>query len=369
MLPLVKKYGAAVVGLTMDEGGIPERAEERLEIAKAIYAACRLYGIPKEDIFIDCLCLTVSANQGSAAETLKAVRMVKERLGLKTVLGVSNISFGLPSRELINHSFLMLAMENGLDLPIMNPNVASMISTVAAFKLLRGFDEGCESFVARFADAPAAAAAPTCGSTDVTEAVCKGMKADAARLTGELLKTCDEMYIINELLIPALDEVGERYERGEIFLPQLIRAAEASQEAFEVIKTSIAKKGDVSVSKGKIIVATVKGDIHDIGKNIVKTILANYGYQVIDLGRDVPPEKIVETAIREKVSLVGLSALMTTTLPAMAETIKQLRQSGHACKIFVGGAVLTPEYAAEIGADYYAKDAKRSADIAKEILG
>lgn len=369
ILPMVKKYGAAVVGLTLDEHGIPETAEERFEIAKAIMVACQLHGIPRENIFIDCLCLTVSANQSSAAETLKAVRMVKERLGLHTVLGVSNISFGLPNRELINHSFLTLAMENGLDLPIINPNVPSMMSAVAAFKLLRGFDTDCQRFVERFAadvPAPAAAQAP---SMDITEAVCKGLKTEAAQLTAELLKTYDEMYIINELLIPALDIVGERYERGELFLPQLIRAAEASCEAFEVLKTSIAKKGNRSVSKGKIIVATVKGDIHDIGKNIVKTILANYGYQVIDLGRDVAPERVVRAAEDENVRLIGLSALMTTTLPAMAETILKLRQSGHQCKIFVGGAVLTPEYAFEIGADYYAKDAKRSVDIAKEVLG
>ena len=369
VLPLVKKYGAAVVGLTMDEGGIPETAEERFEIAKAIYVACQLHGIAKENIFIDCLCLTVSANQSSAAETLKAVRMVKERLGLHTVLGVSNISFGLPNRELINHSFLMLAMENGLDLPIMNPNTVSMMFAVDAFRLLRGFDTDCQGFVNRFADAAPQAAPVPAGTKDITEAVIKGLKADSAEITRELLKTCDEMYIINELLIPALDIVGERYERGEIFLPQLIRAAEASCEAFEVLKASIAQKGDDSVSKGKILVATVKGDIHDIGKNIVKTILANYGYQVIDLGRDVPPEKVVETAVGEDVHLIGLSALMTTTLPSMAETILKLRQSGHPCKIFVGGAVLTPEYAAEIGADYYARDAKRSVDIAKEVLG
>ncbi len=370
ILPMVKKYGAAVIGLTMDEGGIPETAEERFEIAKDILSACRLYGIKKENILIDCLCLTVSANQSSAAETLKAVRMVKERLGLHTVLGVSNISFGLPNRELINHSFLTLAMENGLDLPIINPNSVSMMSSVAAFKLLRGFDHDCQGFITRFTSAaPSAAAVPAEPTGDITEAVIKGLKTQCARITEELLKVHDEMYIINRLLIPALDIVGERYERGEVFLPQLIRAAEASCEAFEVIKTCIAKKGNDGVSKGKILLATVKGDIHDIGKNIVKTILANYGYQVKDLGRDVSPELIVETAVQENIHLIGLSALMTTTLPSMAETIRQLRESGHPCKVFVGGAVLTPEYAAEIGADYYAKDAKRSVDIAKEVFG
>ena len=370
VLPIAQKYGAAVVALTMDERGIPETAQERFEIARGIMDECVARGIPKEDIFIDCLCLTVSANQSSAAQTLDALRMVKERLELHTVLGVSNISFGLPNRELINSSFLMLAMENGLDLPIINPNIPSMMSAVAAFKLLRGFDADCKGFVERFAEATPMSAAPARTSElSITEAVCKGMRAEAAEITRGLLENMSELDIINELLIPALDIVGERYERGELFLPQLIRAAEASCEAFEVLKQSIAKKGDGSVSKGKILVATVKGDIHDIGKNIVKTILSNYGYQVLDLGRDVAPERVVEAAIREKVRLVGLSALMTTTLPAMAETIKQLRRSGHDCKIFVGGAVLTPEYAAEIGADYYAKDAKRSVDIAKEVLG
>lgn len=368
VLPLVKKYGAAVVGLTMDERGIPETAEERFEIAERIVRACESYGIPRKDVFIDCLCLTVSASQSSSLETLKAVRMVKERLGLHTVLGVSNISFGLPNRELINRTFLTLAMENGLDLPILNPNISAMTDTVAAFKLLKGVDKDCQGFVERFAEVKTAPAPSDIVTDDIFEAIGKGLKAESKAITQRLLETKTELEIINELLIPALDAVGERYEKGEIFLPQLIRSADASCEAFEVLKTSIAGKGS-SVSKGKIIVATVKGDIHDIGKNIVKTILSNYGYQVIDLGRDVSPETVVETAIREEVRLVGLSALMTTTLPAMADTIKSLRKSGHKCKIFVGGAVLTAEYAEEIGADYYAKDAKRSVDIAKEVLG
>lgn len=369
ILPLVKKYGAAVVGLTMDERGIPETAEERFEIAKRILAACESYGIPKKDVFIDCLCLTVSASQSSALETLKAVRMVKEKLGLHTVLGVSNISFGLPNRELINSTFLSLAMENGLDLPIINPNISAMTDTVAAFKLLKGFDDGCQSFVERFAEVKSAPSQIAAATSDIFEAVSKGLKAEAKSITIGLLETKTELEIIDELLIPALDAVGERYEKGEIFLPQLMRSADASCEAFEVLKTNIAKNGGNSVSKGKIIVATVKGDIHDIGKNIVKTILANYGYQLIDLGRDVSPEALVETAIREDVRLIGLSALMTTTLPAMAETVQALHKSGHNCKIMVGGAVLTGEYAKEIGADYYAKDAKRAVDIAKEVLG
>jgi len=369
ILPLVKKYGAAVVGLTMDEHGIPETAEARFAIAERILCACEAYGIPKRDVFIDCLTLTVSASQHSANETLKAVRLVKEKLGLHTVLGVSNISFGLPNRELVGSAFLTLAMENGLDLPIMNPNSTTMMDAVSAYKLLRGFDEGCQDFIGRFADIKSSPLASPTTSGDIAEAIAKGLKSETKELTRSLLAEKTELEIINTLLIPALDVVGERYERGEIFLPQLMRSADAACEAFELLKTSIFSKGGASVSKGKIILATVKGDIHDIGKNIVKTILANYGYQILDLGRDVSPQRIVETAVRENVSLVGLSALMTTTLPAMADTVNALHASGHVCKIMVGGAVLTPEYAKEINADFYARDAKQAVDIAKEVFG
>lgn len=369
VLPLVAKYGACVVGLTLDESGIPETAAGRVKVAERIIEACESYGIPKRDVFIDCLTMTVSAAQGAAKETLAAVRTVKERLGAKTVLGVSNISFGLPNRELVNRTFLSLALEEGLDLAIINPNIPAMTETVAAYKLLKGFDKDCQGFVDRFANAEAAPAPAAPGKTDdIFEAVAKGLKPESRKITKRLMETKTELAIINDCLIPALDAVGTKYEKGELFLPQLLRAAEASQEAFEVLKVSMAK-GAGGVTKGKILVATVRGDIHDIGKNIVKTILVNYGYQVIDLGRDVPPETVVETAVRENIKLVGLSALMTTTLPAMAETVAQLRKSGHACKVMVGGAVLTPDYAKEIGADYYARDAKASADIAKEVLG
>ncbi|MFB0919621.1 MAG: dihydropteroate synthase, partial [Oscillospiraceae bacterium] len=370
ILPLVKKYGAAVIGLTMDEHGIPETAEGRFAIAERILNACESCGIPKQDVFIDCLCLTVSASQSSVAETLKAVRMVKERLGLHTVLGISNISFGLPNRELINSIFLTLAMENGLDLPIMNPNVPSMMDAIAAFKLLRGFDEGCQAYVEHYSGVMSTFSVPSSApSGNISEAIAKGLKAETKAITQTLLEKKTELEIINELLIPALDAVGEKYEKGEIFLPQLMRSSDAACEAFELLKINILKNGGSSVSKGKIIVATVKGDIHDIGKNIVKTVLSNYGYQIIDLGRDVAPETVVETAVRENVRLVGLSALMTTTLSSMRNTVSALRASGHSCRIMVGGAVLTEEYAKEIGADYYAKDAKRSVDIAREVLG
>ena len=371
ILPLVKKYGAAVVGLTTDPSGIPDSAEKRFEIAKTILTAAREYGIPDRDVYIDCLTLTVSAQQSATMETLRAVRMVREELGLHTVLGVSNISFGLPNRELINTSFLTLAMGYGLDLPILNPNLPAMMDAVSAFNVLSGADDGSEAFIRRFHDTPAntSSAAPAPGGYDIAEAISRGLKDEAGRITEELLAAKSELEIINELLIPALDAVGSRFEKGEIFLPQLMRSADASCAAFDVLKRSLAKSGGAGVEKGKIVVATVKGDIHDIGKNIVKTILANYGYRVIDLGRDVPPEAVVEAAVREDAHLVGLSALMTTTLGSMADTIRALRASGHPCKIFVGGAVLTPEYAKEIGADFYARDAKQSVDIAKQVLG
>ena len=371
ILPLCKKYGAAVVGLCMDQEGIPQTAEARIAIAERILAAALEYGIPREDVFIDCLTLTVSAQQDQAAETLRAVRYVTEVLGLHTVLGVSNISFGLPAREHITVSFLTQAMGAGLDLPIVNPNQQAVMDAVAAFRVLSGQDRDSEGYIARFsgaAETPKAPAALT-GTMTIETAVSRGLRAETKLLTQQALLTMDELTVVNELLIPALDLVGERYEKQELFLPQLINAAGAACEGFEVIKTRIAEKGQGSVSRGKIVIATVKGDIHDIGKNIVKVVLENYGYTVIDLGRDVPVETVVEAVIREDARLVGLSALMTTTVVSMAETIAAIRKSGHDCKIWVGGAVLTPEYAAEIGADYYAKDAKQSVDSAREVFG
>ena len=371
VLPLCKKYGAAVVGLCMDENGIPQDWRGRVAIAKRILDAALACGIPKEDVLIDCLTLTVSAQQEQAAETLRAVRAVKEELGLRTVLGVSNISFGLPARENITVSFLSQAMYAGLDLPIVNPNQSAVMDAVAAFRVLSGQDRDSEDYIRRFA-ATAAEAAPAAKSgaeMSLGEAIMRGLGQETAALTVKALAEMDELAVVDRLLIPALDRVGDRYEKGEIFLPQLMKAASAACAGFEVIKTRIARRGGASVSKGKIILATVRGDIHDIGKNIVRVVLENYGYTVIDLGRDVPPETVVETAKRENVRLVGLSALMTTTVTSMAETIAALRKSGHDCKIMVGGAVLTEDYAAQIGADYYAKDAKQSADIAKRVLG
>ena len=370
VLPLVKQYGAAVVGLTLDKGGIPKTAEGRFAIAKRILERALSLGIPKENVFIDCLTLTASAEQAAVAETLRAVRMVKEQLGLKTVLGVSNISFGLPNRELVNHSFLTLALANGLDLPILNPNIKAMTDAVNAYHLLMNIDKGAEHFLSVYAQeegAPAAAAAAG-EAGDLSYAVEKGLKADAGRITGELLKTQEPMEIVNSLLIPALDAVGAKFESGKLFLPQLIQSANAAQAAFEVIKAHLSKTDKAPVSRGTIVLATVKGDIHDIGKNIVKVLLENYGYTVIDLGRDVEYEAVVDAAIRHKAKLVGLSALMTTTLKSMEKTIALLRERQVDCKIMVGGAVLTPEYAKTIGADFYAKDAKESCDIAERVF-
>ena len=371
ILPLCKKYGAAVIGLCLDENGIPATAEERVAIAQRIRDAARSYGIPDSDLFIDCLTLTVSAQQEQAVETLRALRTVKERLGLGTVLGVSNISFGLPRRELITVSFLTQALHAGLDLPIVNPNQSVILDAVAAYRVLSGQDRDCADYLARFTgtESAAPAARTETGGMTLADAILRGLRQETAALTAAALETHSELEVVNQFLIPALDAVGERYERQELFLPQLIQAANAACEGFELIKKRIAARGAESVSKGKILLATVHGDVHDIGKNIVRVVLENYGYTVLDLGRDVPAETVVEAAIREDVRLVGLSALMTTTVASMAETIAALRHSGHACRIMVGGAVLTPDYAAEIGADYYAKDAKQAADIAKQVLG
>ena len=370
ILPLAKKYGAAVVGLAMDRSGIAQSAEARFAIAERILEAALSYGIPKEDVLIDCLTLTISAQQDQAAETLKAVRMVHEKLGLHCVLGVSNISFGLPQRNHITESFLTQAMYCGLDLPIINPNSRSIMDTVFAFRALSGEDLDCAAYIGRFADQPKEAPLPGAKKEiTIEEAILKGLKQETADLTAALLETMDELEVINTRLIPALDVVGEKYEKQQIFLPQLIKSANAACAGFDLIKDRIAKRGGESVSKGKIVMATVEGDIHDIGKNIVRVVLENYGYTVYDLGRDVPVQKVVDAVIEYDVHLVGLSALMTTTVDSMRRTIEALRKSGHPCKIFVGGAVLTEEYAMEIGADYYTKDAKASADVAKLVLG
>ena len=372
VLPIVKKYGAAVVGLTLDEKGIPTTCEERFKIAKKIVDKAKEYGINKENIFIDCLVLTASTQQKEVFETLKAITMVKERLGVKTLLGVSNISFGLPNRQLINETFLSLALGRGLDLPIINPNSKGMIDTIKAFNILNGYDKGSREFIeyykANEKKDNKEIAVKEEGTKDLKYMIIKGLKDEAKEATKSLLREKKELEIVNEYLIPALDEVGLSFEKGEIFLPQLVGSAEVVQKSFEVLKESLSSSGKEKINNGKIILATVKGDIHDIGKNIVKVILENYGYEVIDLGKDVPIEKVINTLKAHDAKLIGLSALMTTTLKSMEETIKEIRKNNIDAKVFVGGAVLTKEYAKDIGADFYAKDAKESVEIAKKVL-
>ena len=370
ILPIIKKYGASVVGLTLDKNGIPQTAEGRVAIARRILDAALSYGIPREDLWIDCLTLTVSAQQDQAVETLKAVETVHRELGLQTVLGVSNISFGLPNRPLITQNFLIQAMHAGLTLPIINPNQKEMLDAVAAFRVLSGEDRECRTYVARFTGEPALVqAAPAAGSLTLDDAIIRGLKAEAGKLAKAALETEDELSLVEGHLIPALDRVGEGYEQGKVFLPQLLSAAQAAQSVFEVIRVSIAQKGGAPVKKGRLVIATVKGDIHDIGKNIVKTVLENYGYEVLDLGRDVSPETILKAVQEQDIRLVGLSALMTTTLPAMEETIRLLQTLPEPPITFVGGAVVTPEYARQMGADYYAKDARQSVEIARKVFG
>ena len=378
ILPLVKKYGAAVVGLTLDENGIPKTVQARFDIAKRILERAQALGIRKEDVYIDCLTLTVSAEQEAASQTLEALHRVKTELGLKTVLGVSNISFGLPARPLVNQNFLTMAMSAGLDLPIINPNVDAMMAAVRCFHLLTNVDTDAREFIAAYANASVStsitagnspAAAPQSTGRSLKDLVIAGLKGEAGQATRALLETTAPMDIVDNVLIPALDQVGADFEQNRVFLPQLIQSAGAAQAAFEVIREKLSTGEGGSVSRGVIVLATVKGDIHDIGKNIVKVLLENYGYTVIDLGRDVDPAAVVEAARKYEAPLVGLSALMTTTLKSMAQTIAQLHDAGLPCKIMVGGAVLTPEYAKEISADFYARDAKESVDIAKQVVG
>jgi len=378
ILPLVKKYGAAVVGLTLDKNGIPKTVQARMEIAKRILDKALFYGIRKEDVYIDCLTLTVSAEPEGAAQTLEALRRVKAELGLKTVLGVSNISFGLPARVLVNQNFLTLAMSAGLDLPIMNPNVDSMMAAVRSYHLLMNIDQDARDFIAAYGDVQvsttitagkAAPAAAPAGERDLAQVVEAGLKGEAGPVARKLLETVPPMTLVDDILIPALDKVGADFEAGRVFLPQLIQSAGAAQAAFEVIREQLSGQPGQESGKGPIVLATVKGDIHDIGKNIVKVLLENYGYTVIDLGKDVEPAAVAQAVRTHGAPLVGLSALMTTTLKSMADTIALLRAEGLPCKVVVGGAVLTPEYAGQIGADFYAKDAKESVDVARKVIG
>lgn len=370
ILPLVKKYGAAVVGLTVDEHGVPKSAKERIKIAEKIIRTAEIYGIAQEDIFIDCLTLTVSAEQAQAAETLSAIREIKARFHVKAVLGVSNISFGLPNRQIINSAFLTAALFAGLDLPILNPNIPENIQTVFAFRALSGRDKNCAAYTERFAAAAPSVSSPSAPNPyakpeeEIFFAIRKGLP-DADKICAALLERFAPLEVIDRFLIPALNEVGNDYEKGILFLPQLIAAAESAKGCFAQIKQKLPAG---NAERGKIVLATVKGDVHDIGKNIAKTVLENYGYTVIDLGKNVPPEMIVMTCRKENIRLCGLSALMTTTVPAMEETIRLIRAECPDCRVMVGGAVLSEEYAKKIGADWYCKDANADVKIAQFVF-
>lgn len=413
VFPLVQKYGGVVVALALDEGGIPDNADDRIRIARRIYETAAEYGIRKEDIVIDGLCMTVSSDPRSALVTLETIRRIRDELGGRSILGVSNISFGLPARELVNSYFFAMALQNGLSCAIINPNNKAMMQAYRAFCALTNQDENFQQFITAYSGykspdkqvsdaltacktrvlqalgvsagdlasagsplsstAAAATAAPTGetaagesnGRSKLSEAIERGMAKPAADATRDALLSRDALDIISQDLVPALDVVGKGFEKGTVFLPQLLMAAEAAKAAFAVVKESMSS--GQQETKGKVILATVKGDIHDIGKNIVKVLLENYGYDVIDLGKDVPPETVVETAIAQKVRLVGLSALMTTTVVNMEETIRQLHEQKPDCRIVVGGAVMTQEYADKIGADCYGRDAMSTVRYADEL--
>ncbi len=378
IFPLVQKYGGTVVGLALDEAGIPDTAEGRLAVAKKIYDTAAQYGIKPKDIVIDALTMTMSTDNNSANITLDTVRDIKAHGG-RTVLGVSNISFGLPQREVINSGFFLMAMQAGLSAGIINPNARAMIQAYDTYCVLGGFDSQCMSYIEKYAVAEPTPVAQTVtsvkqagkavtGNLSLTDCIVKGLKEQAYKATKDELGTKDTMEIINGELVPALDIVGKGFEKGTVFLPQLLMSAEAAKAGFEAIKEYVSSQGTNQEKKATIVIATVKGDIHDIGKNIVKVLLENYGYDVIDLGKDVPPETVVDKVIETHAPLVGLSALMTTTVVSMEETIKKLHESAPWCKIMVGGAVLTQEYADMIGADFYGKDAMQSVYYAEELL-
>jgi 5-methyltetrahydrofolate--homocysteine methyltransferase len=386
IFPLVAKYGGVVVGLCLDEDGIPETAEGRIAVGKKIIDTAAAYGIGPEDIILDGLCMTVSSDSQGAIVTLETLRKIRDELGGKSVLGVSNISFGLPQREIINGAFFTMAMESGLSAAIINPNSEAMMRAYYSFNALMNLDPQCSEYISIYSGQTAglgqtigkggngaggsgAAGNGGAGSAgSLGNAIERGLKEVAVESVTALLKEKEALDVINEEIIPALDHVGKGFEKGTVFLPQLLMSAEAAKAAFEVIKNAMAGSGETQEKKGTIILATVKGDIHDIGKNIVKVLLENYSYDVIDLGKDVPPETVVEEAVSRHVPLVGLSALMTTTVPSMEETIKQLRESAPWVKVMVGGAVLTQEYADTIGADAYCKDAMASVHYAETVI-
>lgn len=389
VFPLVAKYGGVVVGLCLDEEGIPETAEGRIKVGRKMIDRAAAYGIGPEDIILDGLCMTVSSDSKGALTTLETLRRIRDELGGKSVLGVSNISFGLPQREIINAAFFTMAMESGLNAAIINPNSEAMMRAYYSFNALMDLDPQCSRYISvyggqvaglgqtigtgggkRPGSSPKASGEPGAekGPGALGASIERGLREGAQEAVTALLEEKDPLDIINEEMIPALDHVGKGFEKGTIFLPQLLMSAEAAKGAFEIIKTKMDRSGRVQEKKGKVILATVKGDIHDIGKNIVKVLLENYSYDVIDLGKDVPPERIVREAAGQNVSLVGLSALMTTTVPSMEETIRQLRSSVPGVKVMVGGAVLTEDYARTIGADAYCRDAMASVNYAENLF-
>lgn len=385
VFPLVKKYGGLVVALTLDEGGIPDTAQGRIAIAEKILATAAEYGIAKKDIIFDTLAMTISSDIHSAKVTLESLHYIKEILGCHTSLGVSNVSFGLPNRDAVNGTFFSLALENGLSAAIMNPFSVEMMKTFYTYKALKGMDENCAQYIEKAADFTTAPTTPsavpantnvadakTNAGSELQKAIISGRKERAGELTQAMLSEKEALLIVQEEIIPALDIVGQGYEEKRVYLPQLLMSAEAAKSAFEKIKTFMANKKEETEHAEKenrqVVLATVHGDIHDIGKNIVKLLLENYGFDVRDLGKDVPPEVIVEKVVELHAPIAGLSALMTTTVPAMEETIKQLREKAPWCKVVVGGAVLTQEYADKIGADKYAKDAMETVRYAEEIV-
>lgn len=372
VFPLVRKYGGVVVGLTLDESGIPDTAEGRIRIAGKIIKEAEKYGIRKKDLVIDVLTMTVSSDPGSARVTLDALRGVKEKFGVATVLGVSNISFGLPNRAALNANFYTMALEAGLDAGIINPASEDMMCSYRSFLALTGQDPNFEGYIGQYGGTEASETGKkhpeTSGEMPLEAAIEKGMKKEAAWAAEQLLKEQDSLSIINRYLIPALDRVGKGFEKGTVFLPQLLMSADAAKQAFSVLKEAMPAQIEGEKDRPKVILATVKGDIHDIGKNIVKVLLENYSFDVLDLGKDVPPEDILKKAVDEDVKLVGLSALMTTTVASMEETIRLLRREKPDCRVMVGGAVLNQEYADMIGADFYGKDAMQSVYYAQEIF-
>ena len=370
ILPLVKKYGGGLVCLTLDDEGIPADAQGRLAIAEKIVRRAEAMGIPRRELLVDGLTMPVSAGGDNAKVTLETLRRAKEELGVKTALGVSNVSFGLPKREQLNQSFFTMALEQGLDGAIINPKSEAMMGAYRAYRALAGLDDQCQAYMEAFQGETASSPAPVsqAHTLGLRQSVCKGLKEGAAAQAKVLAESGQAVLdIINGELVPALDEVGKGFEKGTLFLPQLLMSAEAAKAAFQVLKEYL-PAGENSGAP-QILLATVKGDIHDIGKNIVKVLLESYRFRVLDLGKDVAPEAIVEAARTKKIPLVGLSALMTTTAPAMAETIRQLRAADLPCKVVVGGAVITQDYADTIGADCYAADAMEAVHYAQQILG